>query len=66
LAAAHQKVFLTDPLHDQLKLWIGQNYREELRSEDLADPRLLTESRAALDELTKILDLRSIYDFQRA
>jgi acyl-CoA synthetase (AMP-forming)/AMP-acid ligase II len=32
---------------------------------DLADPALLTECRAALDELTRILGLGSVYGFQR-
>jgi succinylarginine dihydrolase len=32
---------------------------------DLADPALLDESRHALDELTQILGLGSLYDFQR-
>jgi len=33
--------------------------------EDLADPHLLMESRMALDELTKILGLGSVYPFQK-
>jgi succinylarginine dihydrolase len=37
-----------------------------LRPTDLADPKILDESRTALDELTAILGLGSIYDFQRA
>ena len=32
----------------------------------MADPRFLDETRAALDRLTEILGLGSIYDFQRA
>jgi len=30
------------------------------------DPKLIDESRAALDDLSQILQLGSIYDFQRA
>ena len=37
---------------------------EELSQEDLGDPMLLDEVRKALDELTGILGLGSIYDFQ--
>ena len=33
--------------------------------EDLGDPLLLRESRAALDELTRILGIGSVYEFQR-
>ena len=42
-----------------------RHYREELAPADLADPRLLDESRAALDELTRMLGLGAIYEFQR-
>ena len=49
---------------DVLDDWIERHYRESLRPADLADPSLLDESRRALDELTAVLDLGSIYDFQ--
>jgi succinylarginine dihydrolase len=49
----------------ELRSWVVRHYRESLRAEDLADPALLRESRSALDELTRILALGSIYDFQR-
>jgi succinylarginine dihydrolase len=58
-------VFLTDALHDQLTAWVGRHYRDELRPSDLADPKLLEESRAALEELTRLLDLGPIYEFLR-
>jgi succinylarginine dihydrolase len=32
---------------------------------DLADPTLLRETRDGLDELTRLLSLGNIYDFQR-
>jgi len=32
---------------------------------DLADPRLARETMTALDELTRILRLGNVYDFQR-
>jgi succinylarginine dihydrolase len=44
---------------------VRRHYREELSPSDLADPQLLRESRAALDELTGLLGIGSIYDFQR-
>lgn len=49
----------------ELRGWVVRHYRESLRAEDLADPTLLQESRDALDELTRILALGPIYDFQR-
>ncbi len=65
VAAVHQPVLLTDRLYNQLRAWIEKHHRDELRPDDLADPKLLDESRAALDELTRILQLGSIYPFQR-
>ena len=64
-AAITQGVLLTDQLHQKLSSWIDRHYRETLRTQDLADPKLMTESRGALDELTGLLELGSIYDFQR-
>jgi succinylarginine dihydrolase len=34
--------------------------------DDLADPRFVEECRVALDEITGILGLGSVYDFQKA
>jgi succinylarginine dihydrolase len=51
--------------HDQLAAWVERHYRDRLTPDDLADPRLADESRAALDELTRLLGLGSIYPFQR-
>ncbi len=59
-------VFLDDGLAARLTDWIMRRYREELRPEDLADPDLLRESREALDELSSLLGLGSVYEFQRA
>lgn len=65
LAAIHPGVRWTDELFEKLTAWVEKHYRTELRLPDLADPALLRESREALDELTRILDLGPIYDFQR-
>jgi succinylarginine dihydrolase len=51
--------------HDALVAWVRRHYREELAPGDLADPQLMREGRAALDELTGILGLGPIYGFQR-
>jgi succinylarginine dihydrolase len=56
---------LDDRLFARLDAWIDTHYRDRLAPDDLADPKLLDESRAALDELTTILSLGAVYDFQR-
>ncbi len=58
-------VWIDDALFARLDAWIGKHYRDRLAPSDLADPKLLEESRTALDELTQILGLGSLYDFQR-
>jgi succinylarginine dihydrolase len=55
LAAAHQGVFLTPALHESLIFWVNRHYRDRLDAADLADPKLMEESRRALDELNRIL-----------
>ncbi len=60
------RVFLDDDLYRDLREWIEKYYRDSLNPEDLADPALLDESRAALNELSTLLGLGSIYDFQKA
>ena len=64
LAALHQEVLLSDGLYDELSVWIEKHYRDKLHPRDLADSNLLHEGRTALDELTQILGLGSIYPFQ--
>jgi len=64
-AALGARVVLDRPLYDELRTWIETHYRDELRPADLADPKLLIECHTALDELTTILDLGSVYAFQR-
>jgi succinylarginine dihydrolase len=65
LAAAHAGVFLTPALFEKLSVWMERHYRDDLRPADLADSKLLDESRRALDELSALLGLGAIYDFQR-
>ncbi len=47
-----------------LEEWVARHYRDELTLKDLADPLFLWDMRTALDELTQILKLGSIYSFQ--
>ena len=65
-AAIASRVFLDPALAADLEAWIRRNYRDRLAQDDLADPALLDESRRALDELTRILRLPSVYPFQLA
>lgn len=64
ISAMHQGVLVTRPLLDRLDQWVLTHYRTELTSADLADPQLMNESLTALDELSQILKLGSIYPFQ--
>jgi succinylarginine dihydrolase len=64
--AVRARVFLDDALEIALADWIERHYRDRLRPGDLADPSLARESMTALDELTRVLRLGSVYDFQRA
>jgi len=64
-AAVRANVFLDDALGKDLETWIGRHYRDRLATSDLADPQLLGESRRALDELSQLLKLGSVYPFQR-
>lgn len=65
LAATNSHCLLDDGLYQRLNSWVDKHYRDELHVSELADPQLLLESRQALDELTQILNLGSIYPFQR-
>lgn len=64
LARLNASVLLTDSLYESLVAWVGTHYRDALDPKDLSDPRLLAEGRTALDELTQLLGLGSIYPFQ--
>ncbi len=65
-AALGARVVLDPSLADALEGWVCRNYRDRLDPVDLRDPALLDESRRALDELTRLLELPSIYPFQLA
>jgi len=63
-AAMHQGVIMTDALYQKLVAWVGKHYRDRLAPADLGDPALALEVQTALDELTTILGLPRLYDFQ--
>ncbi|MBI2384351.1 MAG: N-succinylarginine dihydrolase [Gammaproteobacteria bacterium] len=64
-AAVNPQCWLAPERLTQLVNWVDLHYRDRLAFEDLADPLLLDESRTALDRLTRILGIGSVYDFQR-
>ncbi|MBU3057989.1 N-succinylarginine dihydrolase [Pseudomonas indica] len=64
LNAVNPGVILTPALYGTLTTWVEKHYRDRLSEADLADPQLLVECRTALDELTQILKLGSVYPFQ--
>jgi succinylarginine dihydrolase len=61
----HQGCVFTNEKYELLKKWVDKHYRDDLYSNDLVDPQLLEESQVALDDLTQILELGSIYSFQQ-
>lgn len=65
LRAVNPRVMMNDPLFATLNQWVDRYYRDRLTQDDLADPMLLREGREALDSLTSILGLGSVYAFQR-
>ena len=62
--AMHQGVLMTAALHTTLVDWVGRHYRDRLAPADLADPTLPGEIHAALDELSTILQLPTLYRAQ--
>jgi len=64
LARVTPGVWLSEDVYVRLVAWVKRHYRERLAPDDLADPHLLEESRAALHELTGILGLGPLYPFQ--
>lgn len=64
-AAVNPDTLMSDGLFMRLNAWVERHYRDHLVENDLADPQLLDESRTALDELTQIMSLGSVYPFQR-
>ena len=66
LAAVNQHTIMNEQLFSTLNQWVDKHYRDSLVFDDLRDPQLITEVNTALDELTQILHLGSVYPFQQA
>ncbi len=65
-AALGGRVLFDDELEAKLRACIESRYRDRVTLDDLADPSFVEECRAALDDVTQLLELGSLYDFQRA
>lgn len=64
IQAVNSACYMNDDSYVALQNWVNKHYRDRLDASDLADPQLLIESRTALDELTNMLKLGSVYRFQ--
>ena len=65
LGAVNQHCLMSESLYLSLTDWVETHYRDRLSDADLADPNLLVECQTALDTLSQLLHLGSVYDFQR-
>jgi succinylarginine dihydrolase len=64
-SAVPPQLFFSEGLFDELTSWVKHYYRESLSLSDFRDPALLVEIQAAMDKLTQILKLGSLYSFQK-
>lgn len=64
IANTAARILLDEALYSELRAWVERNYRDSMAAADLQDPALLSECRTALDELTQLLKIGSVYDFQ--
>lgn len=63
LANLSGRVILDDALYGDLVAWVEKHYRDSLAPEELGNIELLNETKAALTELSEILQLPHLYDF---
>jgi succinylarginine dihydrolase len=63
--AVPPRLFFSEQLFNALTAWVKRYYRESLEMSDFLDPSLLVDIQTALDELTQVLELGSIYSFQK-
>ena len=63
--AINPAVVMSDPLYTSLTEWVTKHYRDRMSDDDLIDPALINEVRVALDELTTLLALGTVYSFQQ-
>jgi succinylarginine dihydrolase len=65
IEAVPEGVWCTSTQLARLEAWVKRHYPDKLTPKDLADPALLRANRDALDELTGLLGIGSVYEFQR-
>lgn len=65
-AAVNPGSLLSDTQYQKLVAWVNKHYRDRLTCDDFLDPQFTTEVCTALDELTRLMHLGSIYHFQSA
>ncbi len=63
--AINAHVVMNDTLYRRLVRWVETHYRDRMAEADMLDPQLWREVQTALDELTDILRLGRVYEFQR-
>jgi succinylarginine dihydrolase len=61
----NEKFLLSPTKLMDLRALVSKHYRDQLNPEDLLDIKLIQESCTFLDELTQLLDIGSIYNFQK-
>jgi succinylarginine dihydrolase len=63
-AAADQRFIMNDTKITALENWVQRSYPDEIKPEDMADIQLHRQCLSAIDELTTLLGLGSLYAFQ--
>ena len=61
----NEKFLLSPTKLMDLRALVSKHYRDQLNLEDLLDIKLMQESYTFLDELTQLLDLGALYNFQK-
>jgi succinylarginine dihydrolase len=64
LARLSGSVLFDERCERELTGIVERRYRDRLTLADIADPALVLEARTALDEITQVLGLGSVYEFQ--
>lgn len=65
LSGVNPACLIDDEKYLTLTNWVKRHYRDKVDTETLMDPDFMSENLTALDELTQILNLGSVYPFQK-
>jgi succinylarginine dihydrolase len=65
IARVHRGFICTEDLLSRLELCVATHWPEELTPDDLHSPRLIEQSRQALDAMCNVLGFEGFYPFQR-